>query len=265
MKNIPEFRLKHNKKENTLILSASEIDSHASLFLQEFSKSNPEYSIFTPMPTPIEQIIESYCGIPLDFQTFSDQTTLGMTSFSSGFIQIVREGKEVPYHIEKGSIIVSNELAESADDEKLQGRYFYTLAHELGHNVYHRVLFESPDSENQLSLFGEEPKEILAVTCHRDNIENPDNTHGKNWTEWQADYFASCILMPKEAVREFWNPFIAEPDFVFGEEPKPLLSSMNWLERDFQIDEFVKTFKVSYQAARIRLEKLNYIARRQSL
>lgn len=262
MKNIPDYHFKHNKKENTLILKAAEIEQHVSAFLQEYSKFNSEYSLSTPQATPIENIIENYCGITTDYQTFDDSNILGMTAFSSGIIMIKRDETTIPYKIEEGTIVISNELA---DDEKLEGRFLYTLAHEFGHNFYHRILFETPGNSNQPSLFDDEPIETQFISCHRDNIENFNSTYSKNWTEWQADYFASCILMPREAVAKFWEPFIRDAEFVFGEEPKPLLSHMKWMEIEYYIGEFIKKFKVSYQATRIRLEKLNYIERRKSL
>ena len=262
MKNIPEYHYKHNKKSNTLILSSSDIEKHVSAFLQEYSKFNTNYSLSVPQATPIEHIVENYCGITTDYQTFDDSNILGMTAFSSGIIKIKRDETIVPYKIEKGTIVISNELA---DNEKLEGRFLYTLAHEFGHNFYHRILFEIPDNSDQPFLFDDEPIAVQVISCHRDSIENFNNICNKNWTEWQADYFASCILMPKEAVYEFWKSYIKEPDFVFGEEQKPLLSHLDWMEREYQIGEFVKKFNVSYQAATIRLEKLNYIERRPRL
>ncbi len=256
MKNIPDYHYKHNKKSNTIILSSSNIEEHASTFLQEYSNFNYTYSFSTPQATPIEDIIESYCGITVDYQTFESSNILGMTAFSSGLIKIKRDEKIVNYRIEKGTIVISNELAE---DATMEGRLLYTLAHEFGHIFYHRVLFETPDNLNQPSLFDDTHFENQVISCHRDNIENLDNSYNKNWTEWQADYFASCILMPKESVVEFWEPYIEKQDFVFGEEQKPLLSHMECIEKEFQMREFVKKFNISYQAAKIRLKKLNYI------
>ena len=211
MKNIPDFNF-NCSKDGTPFLSAKDIDSHATAFLQEYAKSHSEYSFLVPQPTPIDEIIESHCGLSMDFQDFAEKDVLGMTSFSSGFINIIRDNAIVPYKIEKGTIVISAELEA---DEKLQGRLRYTMAHELGHNVYHRKKFEVPDYSNQPSLFDEEPKKIFAITCHRDSIENLGGAHEKDWIEWQADYFASCLLMPKEAVAVFWKVFSKETDFVF--------------------------------------------------
>lgn len=255
MKNIPEFNLKYGKND-TPILRATEIDNHSSFILQEYSKSHPEYSFLNPQATPIENIIELYCGISMDFQSFADEYVLGMTSFSKGFINIVRDGQIVPYKVDKGMIIISSELEA---DEKQEGRLNYTLAHELGHNVYHRRKFEEPDYSTQPLLFDEDPKESFAITCHRDNIENLDNTQGRDWIEWQADYFASCFLMPKEAVAEFWKDYKKEPEFVFGEEPASYLAEMPYNELKAEFLRFVSTFRVSKKAAKIRLKKLNYI------
>lgn len=256
MKNIPEFNLKYGK-EDTPILKATEIDNHASYILQEYSKSHPEYSFLNPQATPIENIIELYCGLSMDFQSFEDKYVLGITSFSEGFINIRRDSKIVPYKVNKETIIISSELEA---DKKQEGRLNYTMAHELGHNVYHRRKFEVPGYLSQLSLFDDEPNKAFAITCHRDNIENLDNTHGIDWIEWQADYFASCFLMPKEAVDEFWKDYKKEPEFVFGEEPAPYLVEMPYNELKAEFLRFVNTFRVSKKAAKIRLKKLNYIS-----
>lgn len=255
MKNIPEFNLKYGK-EDTPILKATEIDNHASFILQEYSKSHPEYSFINPQATPIENIIELYCGISMDFRSFADENVLGMTSFSEGLINIVRSGKIVPYKVDKRTIIISSELE---SDKKQESRLNYTLAHELGHNVYHHRKFEEPDYFSQPLLFDDGSKESFAITCHRDNIENPDNTQGLDWIEWQADYFASCFLMPKEAVSEFWKKYKKEPEFVFGEKPTPYLTEMPYNEFNTEFLRFVNTFRVSKTAAEIRLKKLNYI------
>lgn len=254
MKNIPDFYFKH-KSDNSPILSKNDIDNHASEFLKEYSKSNQNYSVYIPQKTPIEDIIEIYCEIAMDFKTFVEPLVLGMTAFSSGFIDVIDEGKQIPYQIEKGTILISSELAEN---ENQKGRYFYTLAHELGHIVYHRNYYEIPDDSFQLSLFDDEPKNKHIVVCHRDSIENLD-FYNKNWIEWQADYFASCILMPKEAVEEFWRPYVKKQEFVFGEDSKPLLYDMNFFERNTKFAEFVEKFEVSKKAAEIRLRKLNYL------
>ncbi len=257
MKNIPDWHFKHNKKENTLILSNKDIEEYSKEFLQDYSNTNNNYSILIPQHTPIEEIIEFYCDIPLEFQTFENQAVLGMTCFSSGLIKIRRDSKIVPYKVEKGTIIIANDLAEN---EELRGRYFYTIAHEFGHSLFHRVLFEEADYIGQPSLFEDEIKSVNAITCHRDEVENFNFfAREKNWTEWQADYFASCLLMPKESIYEFWKDYISEPEFILGENPKSLLNGMNPLKKGILFAEFVDTYKVSRQAARIRLEKLNFL------
>lgn len=258
MKNIPEFKVRHDK--NYLpFLKAAEIDEHVSLFLKSYSEANPKYSITVPQKTPIEEIIELYCGITLDYQDFEDENILGMTTFSSGNILILRDDKVQNYFVEKETIIISNALAE---DDSQQGRFFYTLAHELGHNVYHRKYYEEPDYSNQPMLFDFTPQKSIAVACHRDNIENLNGTWQRNWPEWQADYFGSCILMPKGAVINFWKDYISdEIEFELGATPKCYLQDMDWNKRKQLFDDFVNTFAVSRKAARIRLEKLNYLDR----
>ena len=259
MKNIPEFDYRLNRDKEP-ILTANKIEEHAIEFLQEYQKTNSSFSIYDPQPTPIEDIIENYCGITIDYKTFSDKDILGATAFSKGIIQVIENGEKTVFLVDKGTIIISNELAEDSSQE---GRLLYTFAHELGHCVYHRKLYEEPDNSNQPSLFSDEISNKNIISCHREFFEIENN---KNWIEWQADYFASCILMPKESVHEFWKPYILEPEkFELTSELRPKLSDIDSRECEFLIYEFIKKYKVSKKAAVIRLKKLNYLERRFSL
>lgn len=51
--------------------------------------------------------------------------------------------------------------------------------------------------------------------------------------------------MPKDAVEEFWRPYVKKQEFVFGEDSKPLLYDMNFFERNTKFAEFVEKFEVS--------------------
>ncbi|MGO8019881.1 ImmA/IrrE family metallo-endopeptidase, partial [Rhizobium leguminosarum] len=61
-----------------------------------------------------------------------------------------------------------------------------TLAHELIHVKFHKVLWELYWAEGRADK--------RAASCHRDTILTAGTT---DWLEWQAGYGSGAILMPK--------------------------------------------------------------------
>jgi Zn-dependent peptidase ImmA (M78 family) len=75
-------------------------------------------------------------------------------------------------------------------DACLQGdvRFPFVLAHEIGHLMLHwNVNFEKEDYESLMDL--------------EENITNRNEKRSDvDWLEWQANKFASCILMPRQTL-----------------------------------------------------------------
>ncbi|HTK20992.1 MAG TPA: ImmA/IrrE family metallo-endopeptidase [Mucilaginibacter sp.] len=73
-------------------------------------------------------------------------------------------------------------------NEKIVGthREFFVLAHEFGHFILHQKL-----SIGQFAYDSFADSEY-DVTTGKYELSNP-----KNWIEWQANYFASCIILPE--------------------------------------------------------------------
>lgn len=65
-------------------------------------------------------------------------------------------------------------------------RFKFTIAHELGHLVFHRKL-----------KFSQDEYEIFTETEINYNTGKKNLKSDRDWIEWQANYFASCFLMPK--------------------------------------------------------------------
>ena len=89
-----------------------------------------------------------------------------------------------------------------------KNRQKYTIAHELGHYILHRHLKDR--FEDEIFFRGGEPSN----------------------EEWQANEFASCILMPEQRFRQFIKDDVNE------------------------IDELAAKFQVSTIALRIRVKNL---------
>ena len=117
-------------------------------------------------PIPVEDIIERYLGLTLSFEDLEEK--LGMRNVLGAT------------YIQKKEISINTRLL----DDKNEGRMIFTCAHEIGHWELHR---EFVDEVNR-SLSNN------TIICRTGTAREP--------IEWQADHYASCLLMPEEFVRK---------------------------------------------------------------
>jgi regulator of replication initiation timing len=80
--------------------------------------------------------------------------------------------------VEKRLICVDASLVEN----RSRGRMFFTLAHEAGHWMLHRTYIRRSKNDE------------TAHFCRVQDAKKP--------VEWQADYFAACLLMPEKFVSD---------------------------------------------------------------
>lgn len=132
--------------------------------------------------------------------------------------------------------------------------YTFTLAHEIGHWVLHRASIV--EAQCQGNLFDDAPREW--VTLHR----NVNATGGGRIPpeEWQANRFATHLLMPTEQVLQH---YVAR----FGEQP--IHNTQYATLRDCALDAATRSFsgvaslasefEVSKRAMAIRLEELSLV------
>lgn len=92
--------------------------------------------------------------------------------------------------------------------EGQEGRFAFTVAHELGHWQLHRPIIEM--DKVTLPLFAAKPgdKPTPAIVCRARERKAP--------AEWQADQFAARLLMPGSDVRALMQA-------LHGEEPPGLV------------------------------------------
>lgn len=103
------------------------------------------------------------------------------------------------------------------------GRHRFTVAHEIGHLVLHRSLLDPLSTQTPLFSVEQGPAQDSSM-------------------EWQADFFAAALLMPREAMLEQFGE-----DVRFGKIVEPA--------------HVASVFGVSLEAARIRLEELKMVLR----
>lgn len=122
----------------------------------------------------------------------------------------------------KQKIIWINQSLDCYEDYNLsdEGRLNFTLAHEIGHFVLHKKLYEN---DNFFDLHNETNPNIKRI-------------------EIQANIFAEMLMMPRKLIYQKWQKDFSD------------------IESDHQkISEMMKFFKTSREAMQIRLKKLDLI------
>jgi len=144
------------------LLTDAEIEDAANGLYLDYHRASETVPLANNLPVLVEDIAEHFLGYEIDFSEtgiFADPDVLGGIDF------------------EHKKIYVNTLVADH------EGRYSFTVAHEIGHHVLHRdcYLQNAADSENN-------------ILC-RDTGEKPR-------IEVEADRFAAALLMPAEILRE---------------------------------------------------------------
>ena len=140
-------------------------------------------------PIPVERIAEKHLGYRIEItedDIYKDAEILGGIIFADKIIQV------------NGSI------------ENHDGRYSFTIAHELGHHCLHKELFQ------KLSMESDEHTKMC-----RETGEKP-------LTEQQADTFAAYLLMPSKFVKKAYIKAFGDTNEVFdiGYKKRHMLGSI---------------------------------------
>jgi Zn-dependent peptidase ImmA (M78 family) len=151
------------------IKSMDEIEKLADGLNHTYCTDHTQNSLIVPIP--IEDIAEHHLGYEIDFVDdgiFSDPEILGGIDF------------------EENKIYVNTSV------EDHDGRYAFTIAHEIGHHVLHRDAWLKDNRDGN--------KEILC----RDSRNKPQ-------IELEADRFAAALLMPAEAIKNITSTISPRP------------------------------------------------------
>jgi len=215
-------------------LSPGKIEGAALTLLAEYQRKFPSATL---LPVPVDDIVD--CHLELDF----------------GFANLIGE-LGVPDVL--GALWMNErkvQIDQSLDPTNFpaqEGRYHFTVAHECGHWILHRRYFL--DKAAQPSLFGGEAEP--SIVCRSSQKKKP--------VEWQADTFASYLLMPKEQVFAVWQEKHGSLEPYYAAEEIAGLTA-RWSVADGSIPtvrvakEMAQIFKVSGQAMQIRLNSLGLI------
>lgn len=228
------------------ILSKNEIDQFAENYIWDFC---PE-AMKDPMQIDIDSFAQNYLGMKQDFQYLSHNGVyLGMTVFNDTDKVIVYnpESNTAEYiSAEARTMIIDNNLLE----ERQERRYRFTVPHECGHDIFHTQYFGyNPD---QMSFIENQEPMIKCRTANLNGNTRPVVWDDKNTMEWQANYFASAILMPKTMVIEIVR---ADEEFLRSLARR----CFDMSDDNLKVLLLNRTFNVSEEAARYRLQGLGLI------
>ena len=141
-------------------LSDAEIEELAINYYSDYLRHNQADPVPLNLPVPVEEIAEQFLGYEIDWSEtgkFSDPDILG------------------------GIYFESNKICVNASVADHEGRYSFTVAHELGHHVLHREHYLQRQSTDD----GDFPCRV---------------TGKKPQIEIEADRFAAALLMPADNV-----------------------------------------------------------------
>ena len=150
-------------------ISETDLEAEAEAILADFGRTDLE--VTTP-PVPVDEILEYSFGFTVDFADLDAHFCTG------GILEAT--------WVEQRCVFVDRSL-DPTDHSEMAGRYNYTIAHTIGHLQLHHA--ELLDDSKQASLFASPPEVRCVTPC----IER----RTKERKEWQADYFAACLLMPR--------------------------------------------------------------------
>ena len=235
-------------------LAEKTIERDAAALLAEYERARGV--TFEP-PIPIEDIIEKHLRLRIEFDDLHARYCVPRPANAQIDILGAIYGD--------GSIFIDESL-DPEENPACEGRYRFTLAHEGGgHWRLHQRLIVEDTAQASFLDQAAEPKFI----CR--------SSQAKERVEWQADFYASCLLMPREMIFAAWQdrfgnirsralkkPAAEELDAL---DPAALeafkVASKSFDDQSLEnfAAPFAEQFGVSRQAMRIRLEKLGLLRR----
>jgi hypothetical protein len=147
-------------------------------------------------------------------------------------------------HGEKPHVKISRLLS---DDLRRENRLRTTLTHEFSHVHFHSYLSDSVARQSSLFDTGQ-PNQPM--TCKRETILAAIKT---DWMEWQAGYACGALLMPATAVKHLVASFFRDHGIYVAVTPDSTHG------RNL-IRSAADTFRVSEEAASVRLSRLSFLS-----
>jgi hypothetical protein len=237
-------------------LTEEAIERNAAALLAEYEHAR---GVTLESPIPIEDIVEKHLKLGIEFDDTHRRFGVPRTSENEPDIlgAIFGDGR-----------IVIDESLDPEENPSKEGRYRFTLAHEGGgHWRLHQHLIVQDTTQASFLDEAGEPTFI----CRSSQAKKPE--------EWQADFYASCLLMPRKMIFTAWGELFPDRKQRVLQPRTPIEHPFVEIARirasfgGFDISEsenktlerfcrpLAERFVVSPIAMRIRLEKLELLLR----
>ena len=208
-------------------LKPARIEARATLLLLDYQW---RFGIIKSPPVPVDEILEFLLKLHLEFADLRQDGFEGVVGITD------TEARRV----------VIDERLDPLSYPNMEGRFNFTVAHEIGHFYLQHPAISSPTNNSHPSLVG----------SHQE-------------LEWQADKFASYLLMPKNMVLREWRAKFNHSDpLVITPEMERAALANGFSRSDFvrafaeeRAGELAPMFRVSVTAMRIRLQELGLLPR----
>ena len=211
-------------------LSKEEITGKARELLIEYENAT---GCLPEPPIPLEDVIQTHLGLKLAYMDF--EKSLGL------------RGVLGATYVKARLICVNRNLEQTG----AEGRMAFTCAHEVGHWILHRRFVDA---------VGRSEGRESGILCRSADAREP--------IEWQADFFAACLLMPEDKVREAFRLVWNAGSLVITNRRSALGGTAlcvdpcveNWPLVADMVCEAGNFRNVSKQAMIIRLQELGLVA-----
>jgi hypothetical protein len=189
----------------------------------------------------LETFVERHVKAVLDQYADLDPTVLGVTEFF--------EGRQPRISLNKD--LTGSALDEDESPPGVLGRWRATLAHEAGHVLLHRSLFEF--AVGNMNLFDRNQAQVAGSRqlhrCLKRDVAHDGS--GADWREVQANQAMAALLMPKSFFKKFARHHVGQ--LYPGKDVIPAGGE------DRTAKVLAPLLQVSKQAARIRLSTCGFI------
>ncbi len=164
------------------------------------------------------------------------------------YADLSKEGPDIQgvtdfYPKSKPGVRIDRRLSENPSYEN---RLRTTLTHEYGHVRFHDYVWKL--DLKPADMLAEVPSKV-SPKCNRGAILNAAAT---DWMEWQAGYISGALLMPVSVLMKLFSDYTKEKS-IFA----PIYAESEHGQACRRM--LMESFKVSDEAAKVRLLKLNLL------
>jgi Zn-dependent peptidase ImmA (M78 family) len=215
------------KIEGLKRLNSDSIEKIANKFLNEVNTDILNCALPTPLPEIVE-FLKAKKSIDVEFLNIKDQNDREVLGF---------------FDLLKKRIIINKSISNSL-------QYPFVIGHEIGHLILHSNLKVNKTTYNNF-------QDIQFNFFH----QSYDIKNDKHWVEWQANNFASCLLMPKSSI--IARLIAIQKDLGISKQGSIFLDNQECNKKDYR--DIVKWlsdfFEVGKNSIEYRLNDLGLIIR----